>query len=103
MARMTALNLLRQCVDGIENANAFDKDESIAVFEQKLAKYQAENLQLQERLELLQEELVEAKAENLRLRLIVNTQSETITELSWQANPFSCDGEPLCNTTWFPE
>lgn len=102
MARMIALNLLCQCVNGIENADTFDEDGSIAALKKKLAKYQTENLQLQERLELLQQVLLEAEAENLRLRLIVNTQSEKITELSWQANPFSCDGEPLCNTTWLP-
>lgn len=40
----------------------------------------------------------ELESENDYLKTLVQRQAETITELQWRVDPYSCDGEALCNS-----
>lgn len=40
----------------------------------------------------------ELESENDYLKTLVQRQAETITELQWRVDPYSSDGEALCNS-----
>ncbi|MEH1808562.1 hypothetical protein [Nostoc sp.] len=40
----------------------------------------------------------ELEAEVNYLNMVISTQAQVIAELQWQLNPYSQDGESLCNS-----
>lgn len=52
---------------------------------------------------VINDQIQELEAEINYLKMVISTQAQVIAELQWQVNPYSQDGESLCNSAFKKE